>query len=216
LITVYHTRFDGPFSENIWATLLRLLPEQEQARVMRFRKWEDRHRSLLGKLLLQKALFQLYADDDYTTQVLYTRYGRPYLSGGPDFNISHSGDIVVCACTEQGKAGIDIEKVSYVDLDVFQQMFTRREWDDIKNAPEQQLRFYHYWTLKESVIKADGRGFSVPLQELVIDDGKAILEEQTWLVKELYIDEGYKCFIASDTKQEIRLQEIDFTGRKAF
>lgn len=153
---------------------------------------------------------------DFLERLQYTRYGRPYLPSGPDFNISHSGNIVVCSCTASCITGIDIEELSAVDFCNFEQMFSASEWDDILQAPERLQRFYHYWTIKESVIKADGRGFSASLEKLVIEGNQATLDDRNWFVQELNIAAGYKCFVASDSPQEITLEEVSFADNPAF
>lgn len=103
--------------------------------------------------------------------------GKPYISGHTDifFNISHSGDFVVCALAD-GEIGCDIEVVHEVDFKIAERFFAPKEIEAIrsrKTEAEKQDMFFRLWTLKESFIKVTGMGLAIPLNEFTID----ILEE---------------------------------------
>ncbi len=79
-----------------------------------------------------------------------------------DFNISHSGNRVVCILSTQGRVGIDLEETGDIAIDDFQSQFTTAEWAAITGSSMPLQTFYHYWTAKESLIKADGKGLQIP------------------------------------------------------
>ncbi len=185
-----------------------------QHNILRYKRWEDRHASLLGKHLLLKAWSQRYNDVPALDRLQYTAYNRPYLDSGADFNISHAGEMVVCAIADNGQVGIDIEAAKPLDILAFQSLFNPEEWQHILDAPDRLLQFYQYWALKESVVKADGRGLSVPLKACVIHDHNwAMLENKHWQVQELHLASGYTCFVAFDYMQEIQLHAVDFPAQ---
>ncbi|MCG8568224.1 MAG: 4'-phosphopantetheinyl transferase superfamily protein [Desulfobacterales bacterium] len=109
-----------------------------------------------------------------------SKTGRPGFSHGSgplelDFNISHARDLVVCAVTDRGRVGIDIEHVKRrVNLDIARRFFSVRETAELENAPKavQAEMFLQLWTLKESYVKAVGQGISrLPLGEFGFDLG---------------------------------------------
>ncbi|MDR3312416.1 MAG: 4'-phosphopantetheinyl transferase superfamily protein [Spirochaetaceae bacterium] len=121
----------------------------------RLRGEQDRLRSLAAGLFLA----HLAAGQE----VLYGERGKPYLSGGPHFNLSHSGDFICCAVSDS-PVGVDLEFRRGKARNFT--MMARRAFH-----PEEQAFFFRHpgektfldiWTLKESRIKMTGTGFSTP------------------------------------------------------
>ncbi|MBD3347403.1 MAG: 4'-phosphopantetheinyl transferase superfamily protein [Chitinivibrionales bacterium] len=139
---------------------------------MRFKKETDRHRSLLGKLLLKWTLRKVYGIQAMP-ELTYNQYKRPYLKEFPsiDFNISHSGGWVVCGVTDNGQIGVDVQQMRPINLEIARRFFAPREANFIENSvPEYQLDyFYRFWTLKEAYIKAEGKGMHMPLDSFYFD-----------------------------------------------
>jgi len=145
-------------------------------------------------------------------------YGRPCWANGPDFNISHSGNRVVCVLSLQGRVGIDLELCADLSIGDFQSQFTALEWAAITGSETPLLTFYRYWTAKESLIKADGRGLQVPLDGIEIGGGIWGATGGTggigvtpggalWFLRELDFFPGYACHIASETSMEVLTYE---------
>ncbi len=85
----------------------------------------------------------------------------------PIYNLSHSGDFVLCAVDldEQKNiaVGCDIEKIKNVNLKVAKRFFCENEYRYILNQDsleKQRETFYRYWVLKESFVKAIRRGLA--------------------------------------------------------
>jgi 4'-phosphopantetheinyl transferase len=102
-------------------------------------------------------------------------YGRPRVCqpsfGHLDFNLAHSDGIAVCL-VGRGIIGVDVEDVfRRAPLDVVNQYFSAIEVESLMQQPIEMRprRFYEYWTLKESYIKARGLGLSLPLDRFVFD-----------------------------------------------
>ena len=89
-IRIYSTEYKEPIPDDALQTLVTGLPPDIIAKARRFRRWQDAYGCLLGKLLLATALKEGGWPADLH-HLQYTGYGRPFLSDGPDFNISHSG-----------------------------------------------------------------------------------------------------------------------------
>lgn len=120
-----------------------------------------------------------------------TNFGKPFVDSDIDFNISHSGEYVLLACAKGMKVGIDIEMLKPVEFSDFEKTMTPSQWEFIKSSTFPLRSFYKYWTIKEGVIKAEGEGLSIPLQEIEIGDESAKFREHTWHFKEVDIDEHY-------------------------
>ncbi len=95
--------------------------------------------------------------------------GKPELVDAPirlAFNVSDSGDWLVCAITAGAAVGVDLEETS-ASRDVLRlarRFYCASEVVDISacDSAVQQSRFYEYWTLKEASIKA--RGGALPAE----------------------------------------------------
>jgi 4'-phosphopantetheinyl transferase len=194
MIDVYTTRIDTTH-EDQYSALAALLSPEDQIKGRRFTHAADRHRLIAGRLSLQFALQDLNITPA-GKQLSYSAYGRPELERGPDFNISHSGNWVVCAVSRTEKLGVDIEEIRDIDYRDFTSCFSPAEW---RTVQAQDLHtFYAYWTMKEAAIKANGKGLSIPLSEVHIEiDNQVSVQSEMWQVTSLSIDPAYSCHVAS-------------------
>ena len=91
------------------------------------------------------------------------------------FNLSHSGDYVLCSVDIQCRSGIlagcDIEQIKDADLKVAQRFFCPSEYEEIMRQPgkaERNDRFYRFWVLKESFMKATRMGMALDMRSFEI------------------------------------------------
>ena len=209
-VNILFSRFTEPFNQSVWALYLSLLPTDIQKRNSGFLRWQDQHSHLIGKLLLKKGLKEIGYEKSLT-ELKYNQYGRPYLNEKFDFNTSHSGDYVICAIANDVRLGIDIEKVDNIDIADFKNLMRISEWESIVNSKCPNLTFFQYWTIKESVIKADGRGLSIPLKDIYINNEEACLKGKTWFFKKIQIDNDYSCCLATNNSEiDIHMHKICF------
>lgn len=98
--------------------------------------------------------------------------GRPEIaSEGPEktlrFNLSNTRGLVACVVADGIEVGVDVEDTSLrrETVGIANRFFSATEVSDLKALPEalQRDRFFDYWTLKESYIKARGLGLAIPL-----------------------------------------------------
>ena len=196
LLHLYSTEYCSPLPDATFQTLLALLPTPLQQKVLRFRLWQDQHASLLGKLLLRIALKNAGQPTDLD-RLHYTTEKKPFFPDGPVFNLSHSGNRVLCLLGDRRALGIDIESLSPIPFEDFQPQFTKNEWAVIHSDPTPLNAFYRFWTAKESILKADGRGLGIPLQELDLTNPNPIcLDDGCWSVHNLPFFDGYACHMA--------------------
>ncbi len=101
-------------------------------------------------------------------------YGKPAVSNLKyqwlQFNLSYSENFIAYAITNNQSVGIDIEKYRYIEDLQSLCHFSLSPMEaesilSIHDKNERQNKFFTYWTLKESYIKARGMGLSIPLKE---------------------------------------------------
>jgi 4'-phosphopantetheinyl transferase len=193
---LYATAYPEPLPVEQFRGLLGLIPTTYHESIGKYRRWQDAHAALLGKILLRTALEKAGHPPDLS-RLQYTDWKKPFLPAGPEFNISHSGNRVVCILGTNARIGIDIEILKPFSFEGFEQQFTTAEWAAIQTAPSSMTAFYHFWTAKESLIKADGRGLGIPLQELDLTKSNPIhLDGSRWSVHDLPFFDGYACHMA--------------------
>lgn len=124
-------------------------------RAARCLRTEDRLACLAAGLLLRVGL-----GVSEERQLRFSPAGRPWLPGGPEFSLSHSGGRCVLAVSER-RVGVDLERLDESNLIAAPAALTERELAWIEPAPLE--RFHLLWTRKESVYKALG-GFTDPKQ----------------------------------------------------
>ncbi len=209
--TIYFATYPMPLPSATFQALLEPLPAYMQKKIGQFRRWEDAHASLLGKHLLLTAL-KAYNSTGSLHDLRYSGFGRPYLEGGIDFNISHAGRMVACVVSPQARVGIDVEAVRPIHIDDFKGQFTEKEWSLIKTAANPLQVFYRFWTCKEAILKADGSGLHTALTELDVADKKSVmLDGRNWHLQEITVFRDYACHVAADKKGlEIKVEEVRF------
>lgn len=165
--------------ENLFAAAYAQASEERKQKTDRYRFCKDQCLSLGAELLLRKALGELGVS---ALVFSYGKEGKPYLAGksGLYFSLSHSGDHVLCAVSDH-EIGADIETVRDMDLHVAERFFCRSEYEHIaaqESENAKQTLFYRYWTLKESFVKATGRGLYLPFDrfEIILKDEISVIQ----------------------------------------
>ncbi|QWR77290.1 4'-phosphopantetheinyl transferase superfamily protein [Candidatus Magnetomonas plexicatena] len=190
---------------------MNLLPEKDRQNIRRFLRWQDREAALYGRLLLASGINKYFKDSNLTLHNIYlNEWGRPFFKDSEiDFNISHTDGCVVCIITNEGRVGIDIELIRAIDTEGFQKYMDALQWQEIA-GDSSCTSFYKYWTMKESLIKAEGRGLSIPLSDVKIDTkGAAKLYGHRWHLTEVSIDRRYMCHAATDFSIEDGIQILE-------
>jgi len=198
MIQVYLTENKTQLPYAQYQEYLALLPKAMANKIQRYHRWQDAQASLFGKLMLVEGLIKYGYDHKVLSALQYSEYDRPSLQGGPEFNISHAGSIVVCAITEGQKLGIDVEEVKEIDFEDFRSIWRADEWANIYNTSGDTVPFFTYWTRKEAVIKADGKGLSIPLKEIYVYDDHARIHQEKWYLKQLNLYPNYLFHLCSN------------------
>ncbi|HVI45177.1 MAG TPA: 4'-phosphopantetheinyl transferase superfamily protein [Chitinophaga sp.] len=209
-VLIYYTIFKERIADQRFTGLLQHLPKEISDRVLRFRRWEDAHAGVLGKHLLLQALSEKGFQADLA-KLRYTATSRPFLELPVDFNITHSGNMAACAVCTDSAIGIDVEEVKPLDFADFHGLFSGEEWKDIQGHTDPIRRFYHYWTIKEAVLKANGEGISQLATMQVLNEKEARSLNVTWYIKKIELTPGYVCHIATEMPEpEVIVKKIIF------
>ena len=170
----------------------------------RFRFDRDKRLCLGAGVLLNYAL-GFFRCSPSSREIVTGENGKPFFRDkGIFFNLSHSGDFVLCAVSTR-EVGCDIEQVRGIDLNIARRFFFGSEYDDILSRPtdrEKTEMFFRYWTLKESFMKATGKGMSLPLDSFSVTPGDPVGLSQTfdrrkYDLREFSCIPGYRCAVCS-------------------
>jgi 4'-phosphopantetheinyl transferase len=211
MIQILYSSLNKRLSAESWRTSVHALPDVVRLRINRYRRWEDQQARLFGMLLVLEGLKGLGCYCAGLNDLSTDKFGRPFINGQIDFNISHSCEYVVCAFTDSGRVGIDLERIRPLDLSEMDRYLTAKELEDIRRASDASRELYRLWTRKESILKADGRGLAVNLREIRLEGWQAILQGRTWFLREIKIDPHYSCHVAANQQVlECRANEVVF------
>lgn len=156
-----------------------LLSKDKQIRADGFRFEDDKKRTVAGEMLARKAISEWCNVAPESIVFDKTKHGKPFAKDlDVEFNVSHSGDIVVCAIDNE-PTGIDIELIRPVDLKVAKRIFNDNELEylfgkapddaDFCKTTDNEIisRFFELWTKKEACAKCMGTGiFTEDIKDL--------------------------------------------------
>lgn len=209
---------DAKTFEALW----KRLSKEKQERLKQFKRQQDVIRSLVADLLARTMCAETMSCSPEEIKLEYNDFGKPLISGDTPcyFNVSHSGEWVVCA-VDKDEIGIDIEQKDDIDIEIARRFFTCREYRYILGGdPVTRMdRFYEIWTFKESYIKAVGKGLSIPLQSFEIEIelqepgessrakiGRNSNSNNIWYLKQFNCNANYKLAICA--KEQLFTQTI--------
>ncbi|HEX7025699.1 MAG TPA: 4'-phosphopantetheinyl transferase superfamily protein [Gammaproteobacteria bacterium] len=199
MINVHYTQanlelFSPADLESTMTGWLAELPESKRLQIERIRVFQARLCSLLGLQLLKIAMHQAGYNDFSLSRVLFEKNRKPHCPGFPDFNISHSHDLIACAVAGHGNIGVDVEQVREIQMGL-DRIMSPAEQKAVQAEPQ---RFFHFWTQKEAVIKADGTGGVWSMEEVSLSGLGACFRNRQWYLTPLSLPGGYTGYFATD------------------
>jgi 4'-phosphopantetheinyl transferase len=98
--------------------------------------------------------------------IAYGPHGKPFVVGGPEFNLAHSHELALCAVAAR-PVGVDLEWRRPIEglAAVAASAFSPKEREALAALPTAQRldAFFRCWTRKEAYVKARGDGLRAPL-----------------------------------------------------
>ena len=142
------------------------LNSEEINRMRRYQSRRQQEHFVLGRIILKLTLSKYFDGSPSDFNFHTDTQGKLFLgSSNPAsffFNLSHSYNRLVVAVGRVRDLGVDVELVNEKRgiLKIAERYFSPREFQDLSNLKMslQTKRFYELWTLKESVLKAQGIG----------------------------------------------------------
>jgi 4'-phosphopantetheinyl transferase len=206
---------------------LGLLDRLELGRHAAYRQEIDQRRFLTGRVLAKTVAAEYLGRDpgsiefDATCEDCGKPHGIPRVPGAtPALSISHSGDMVGVALTAGTPVGLDVETATRRANDsLIEYALNPAELAGLAGlAPDARAKaFFTYWTRKEALMKATGRGLKIPLHSItlsrddeparLIDSGDAALDPARTRLQDLKASEGYRAAVAVLTGDDITVAE---------
>ncbi|WP_437739479.1 4'-phosphopantetheinyl transferase superfamily protein [Sorangium sp. So ce1504] len=176
---------DSARDEALLEAYHRLMAPDEAAQQARFLFAENRHEYLLTRALVRTVLSKYANVAPEAWSFVRNEFGRPQIAGPPGvppirFNLSNTRGLIACLVALDRDVGVDVEDTERASgaVDIADRFFSPGEVRALRALPpeRQRARFFEYWTLKESYIKARGMGLAIPLDQFSfhLDDGPAI------------------------------------------
>ena len=177
--------------------LLPLLSDDRIRRISRIEDKEARLRSIAAGLLLLYA--RLCAGLPHQAAVSYSDQGKPYFPDHPGFhfNLSHSGSWAACAVGGE-EVGADIQKIVSVSESVRKRCLTPSElnWLESLTEKDRAAGFCRVWSLKEALLKAEGKGLRLWPGDIQVLDGQGRISISDHVFREFAIP-GYAAAVCS-------------------
>lgn len=183
--------------------IMKGLSEERCSKITSQKQLSRRRQSLGAGLLLRKVL-ETYGLSEQDVRI--GTHGKPEVNG-LYFNLSHSGDYVVCAVSDQSPVGCDLELIKEVDSRVAERFFSLKEREYLALVPQENYdeEFLRLWTMKESYVKMTGEGmtFSMKDYEFSIEDRVQVMRRGAVepCVFNEYDIPGYKLTVCSEDAQ---------------
>jgi 4'-phosphopantetheinyl transferase len=194
---ILYTKISEQNHDMIVKRYVKLLSPDLQYKILKYKRWEDSQRSLLGYVLLLIGLRKFGLSANLISEILSSNCGKPYIKDNPIyFNISHSGEIVTCAINKNIEIGVDIEQIRPISFSDIKTNMLNSEWCNINKSENQLATFYHYWTQKEAVLKADGSGLNISLKSFEVKNNVTSIKNIKYYVIKLDIEKNYCCNLA--------------------
>lgn len=206
MIEICYAEFPATKSTDILDEISHVLPDNIQKEASLLLKPEDRQNFLLGRFMLKSMTGK---DLD---QIRRNIFGRPYLPGTHHFSISYSGRMVICAVAENQRVGIDIERIRKIDVKEYNSVLNPQDLNYISQSGDELAAFFRVWTSKESLMKADGRGFMIDMDQITFHHGEGMIhgESRRWKLRSFNTLPGYEIALCSEKDDnEISFREFD-------
>ena len=158
-VDIWQVPLDRPPAEAAW--LRSLLTPEEMRKADGFHFEKDRRRYAVARGALRAILAERVGAAPEALRFTLGSHGKPFLTGGPEFNLSHCEDLALIAVAPAGRAvGVDAEKVrSFQDMrSIEERYFSAEERGFLAAAgpAERARRFLTLWTRREAAAKALG------------------------------------------------------------
>lgn len=151
-----------------------VLSESERHRADRFHFAKDRNRFIICRTFLKFLLAQHVGLGMDKIHLEIDANKKPFLTSHPSvfFNLSHSADYALIAIANS-PIGVDIEFINkqFTYEEILPTVFNTLEIHKVMHSNDSHRAFYQFWTRKEAIVKAIGKGIDDDLPKIPVTDG---------------------------------------------
>lgn len=224
-INVLFKRVDAAYLEKNYDSVINMLHPARREKVAKLKNKKAAYVSMTAGLLLQEVVEREFGLKPEDILIGRGENGKPYLKEYPEYqyNISHSGDMVMMAYSRQ-ELGVDIEELRVKDTKVAKRCFGPDEYLYVLNGSndrdgsasagygedkkaERSRRFFEIWTLKEAYLKLTGKGISVPLSFFEVDVENKCVKNEALKYYTGEVD-NYIYAICAEDVSEVRIENF--------
>lgn len=179
-------------SESQLAEWLLEADEDKRREISRMQRADKRNLRTAADHLCRTAIAEALGISPAEVSIRKGEHGKP-CTDGVEFNLSHSGDIAVCAVADK-PVGIDIEVVRDIRPAVAKRFASSAELEYIG---EDMRRLFEIWTLKEAYFKCVGTGIGSDIKSVTftVDGDDIRCFEPGFTCKFISIADGYICSV---------------------
>lgn len=167
--------------------------------VLRLQNEQKQKAKIAADYLCRLAISEFCGIEKEQIEFALTERGKPVaVNCNINFNVSHSGDFVVCAVSEK-EIGIDIEKIRPINPKTAERFACPDELDYIKS---EENGFFKIWTLKEAYFKCIGTGLGADIKNVFFNIGEngIICSENGFDCSFTDVADGYICAVCEKQK----------------
>jgi 4'-phosphopantetheinyl transferase len=194
-----------------------LLTPEERERAARFHFERDRDRYAIARAILRDLLASYLGTAQFAFAT--NSHGKPFLEPphqSLEFNVSHSGDLVLFGFTRAGEIGVDVERIrpDFATLEIANRFFAPDEAKVLAalSESERTAAFFNCWTRKEAYIKARGVGLSLGLNTFAVtlrpNEPAALVRvdadsdaPKRWTLLDLAVSDDYRAAAAFEARE---------------
>ena len=207
-------------------TFKKYLDEDELKRFQRFHFEKDAFQFIVCRTILKFLLAKELNRNVSQIKILSDEHKKPYI--GPKntlhFNLSHTDNCALIAISNH-EVGVDIEFINpRIDFaDILSNSFNTDEIEFILGSRNKTKTFFKFWTRKEALVKAMGKGIDDNLPKIKVTDGfhlnqgLILRSDIDWRVLSFEVNLDYAAAIAtnklSDKAPQIHFYELPETAQ---
>ena len=177
-VNVFLLKDSRIFDESLINHWYQYLSQEEKNKYHKFYFEKDRRLYLLSHGMLRLVLSQYLSCSTQALKFNTNQYGKPYLLDYPEcqFNLSHSKQAVALVINQGADLSLGVDIECFQDrgkiINLATNFFSKQECMLLNKYPNSEKNeiFFKLWTLKESYIKAIGKGLSINLNSFSFNE----------------------------------------------
>lgn len=181
------------------------LNQEELTRARKYHFEKDANRYITCRALLRCILANQTGIESSKINIELNRNNKPYLASDKNihFNLAHSEDYGIIAVSNVD-VGVDLEycNKNFEFADIMPSVFNPKEIETVLSNENKSYMFYKFWTRKEAVVKATGKGITDFLTQVQVLNGSQTVPSrilgqiQNLQVSSFHLNESYISAIA--------------------